>query len=76
MSVGPAILRASLLDMQVCVPIEWTDEEIEEFAETENPSGTTNDWFVVKEGNKRLGGDPERSPCAKHSGFVHVRLEA
>ena len=37
------VMRTGLLDMQVCVPKEWTDEQVLNFAEKENPCGTVNE---------------------------------
>ena len=63
--------------MQVCVPEDYTDEQVKKFADSENPCGTTNGWAIVKEGNRHLAGDPERQPCmGGREGFVHIMLEA
>jgi len=63
--------------MQVCVPKRWTDKKIKEFADLANPCGTRNGWFIRKEGNELLDGDPERVPCLEgKTGFVHVMLDA
>ena len=69
------VTKVGVLDMQVCVPKEWTDEQVLEFAETKNPSGT-NGWFVRREGDKALNGDPERNQCNKHKDNVHIMLDA
>lgn len=73
--MNAVITRIGVLDMQVCVPVEWTDEQVTEFAEKENPSGT-NGWFIRRTGDKALAGDPERQPCAERTGFVHVMLDS
>jgi len=70
------VTRTGLLDMQVCVPKEWTDERVLEFAEAENPCGTTLGWVVRKEGDKYLSGMPERNQCTKHADHVHIMLNA
>ena len=70
------VTKFGVLDMQVCVPKEWSDEEVLDFANTQNPCGTTNGWFIRKEGDKALGGDPERNQCAKYKGNVHIMLDA
>ena len=63
--------------MQVCVPADWTDLQILEFAEAENPCGTTNGWFIRREGDERLRGTAERVPCeGGYVGHVHVMLDA
>ena len=70
------VTRTGVLDMQVCVPKDWTDLQIKAFANTRNPCGTESGWQIRKEGDKQLGGMPERNPCSKRSGFVHIVLDA
>ena len=64
------------LDMQVCVPKDWTDEQVIAFAEKENPCGTKYGWHVRKEGSKLLGACHERVPCEKFENMVHIVLDA
>jgi len=64
-----------IFDMQVCVPKDWTDEQVIAFAETEYPSGTSG-WHIRREGDEALANDPERNPCDKRMGFVHIMLDA
>lgn len=73
----PSVTRRGLLDMQVCVPDSFTDEEVEAFANRANPAGTQQGWKIVKAGSKWLGGYPERNPCAcgSRAGCVHILLE-
>lgn len=73
---GAQITRAGALDMQVCVPSRWSDEQIKLFADTENFCGTENGWRIRKNGSDLLRGAPERNPCACRTGFVHVTLDA
>ena len=73
---GAEVTRRGCLDMQVCVPAEWTDEEVKKFAERENPCGTAAGWQIRKEGDPALVGHPERNACASRSGFVHITLDA
>ena len=72
----PTVTRASVLCIQVCVPEVWSDKQVIDFAEKENPCGTMNGWFIRKEGEKDLGGMPERNPCEERPGFVHIMLAA
>lgn len=72
---GATVTRTGALDMQVCVPSEWSDEQVKCFADSKNPCGTENGWFIRKDA-KLLRGDPERNPCAQRKGFVHVMLDA
>jgi len=76
MSNSAEVIRHGILSMQVCVPHDWDDEQVKDFAERECPCGTSNGWFIRKEGDKKLSGFPERNPCAERSGFVHIMLDA
>lgn len=76
MTTEPQVTKAGVLDMQVCVPATFSDDEIVRFAEKEFPCGTTLGWQIRKEGSERLMGHPERVGCAERDGFVHVMLEA
>lgn len=72
----PQVTRLGILDMQVCVPAEWTDSEVISFANTENHCGTENGWQIRRQGCPALGGMPERNPCNDRQGFVHIMLDA
>lgn len=73
---GPQIVKSNFINMQVCVPENYTDEEVREFAERENPCGTACGWQIRKEGHKYLEGYPERNPCGDRAGYVHIMLDA
>ena len=64
----PEITMNKLLSIQVCVPQDWTNHDVEMFAEKKNPCGTTHGWVV----DEPLG----RVPCTDRHGFVHVILQA
>lgn len=70
------VTRGGIFDMQVCVPSDWTDEQVQHFAEQEYPCGTQAGWQIRREGSKYLAGDPERQPCEEREGCVHVMLDA
>lgn len=72
----PQVTREGFLDMQVCVPADWTDEQVKTFADAQNPCGTENGWGIRKEGSPYLAGKPERNPCAERQGCVHIMLDA
>lgn len=76
MSNEPEVVIYGLLDMQLCVPKHYTDEQVVECAERLNPSGTQNGWQIRKMGDVLLGGDPERKECCDREGFVHIMLDA
>lgn len=72
----PEVTHKGLLDMQVCVPVDWNDEQVVAFAEREFECGTTAGWGIRREGDELLQGAPERMPCAEREGFVHIVLDA
>lgn len=71
----PEITRQGIFDMQVCVPKDWTDKQVINFANSENPSGLSHGWRIKKEGHEDLKGDPERVQCDQRQEFVHIMLE-
>jgi hypothetical protein len=72
----PEVTRRGALDMQVCVPSDWTDRQIMEFANRENLCGTELGWQIRKQDDPDLAGADERVPCSSRDGFVHVMLDA
>jgi len=68
--------KGLLLDMQVCVPSDWTDDQVRDFAEYKNPAGTTNGWQIRREGHDALKGAPERINCTMKPNHVHIMMEA
>ena len=76
MNHGPDITRRGLLDMQVCVPKDWTDEQVLDFAESHNPCGTAAGWQIRRQGSEALAGANERVVCANDENFVHIMLDA
>ena len=70
------VTRVGVFSMQVCVPKDWTDDQVREFAEQECPCGTEHGWHIRREGDELLRGRPERVPCEEREGHVHVMLDA
>ena len=70
------VTHFGFLDMQVCVPAGWTDEQALDFAEKEFPCGTTNGWQIRREGSEALHGSPERVDCERNEDHVHIMLDA
>lgn len=70
------VTRRGLLDMQVCVPADWSDENARDFASYHNPCGTRHGWEMRRNGDSALGGDNERTPCEERDGFVHITFDA
>ena len=71
----PTILIEKVAGLQVCVPKEYTDEQVVEFANASTPTGLDHGWSIRKEGHKDLQGDPERVQCEEDPTMVHVTLE-
>lgn len=69
------VTRMGLFHMQVCVPLDWGDEQVLNLANNENPCGTEHGWVIRKESDESLGNDPERQPCEEREGFVHIMLD-
>ena len=72
----PQVTKSGALDMQVCVPSSWDDNQVKEFANRENLCGTANGWQIRKQGDKLLVGKNERVKCSARKGFVHIMLDA
>lgn len=66
----PSVVRRGIIDCQVCVPANWTDEQVLSFAEKEYPSGTRG-WHI-----RRQAGDHERVQCDQDPEMVHIMLDA
>lgn len=73
---SPRITYNGLLDCQVCVPAGWDDDQVLDFANAQNPCGTSTGWKIRREGNPALKGYPERNLCEHDEGFVHIMLDA
>lgn len=71
----PEVTRSGLLSMQVCVPSSFTDEQVEDFANSANPAGTQHGWQMRRNGDEALAGCDERVPCQQRAGCVHVMLD-
>lgn len=72
----PEITQFGMLDIQVCVPADYTDTQVKAFADEEYPCGTEAGWLIRKTGDPMLGSAPERAPCLQHAGCVHIMLDA
>jgi hypothetical protein len=74
--IGPTVSAMSALAMQVCVPKEWTDQQVRDFAEKMNPCGTQGGWHIRYQGDPDLAGAPERAVCELDADQVHIMLGA
>ncbi|MCK4825783.1 hypothetical protein KA005_59090 [bacterium] len=72
----PTIVYISIFDIGACVPKDWTDQQVIEFVEKENPCGTTGGWQIRKQGDRLLAGADERVVCNQYKDNVHIMLDA
>jgi hypothetical protein len=70
------ITKRGALDCQVCVPHDWTDEQVRSFANTHNLCGTEHGWQIRREVHRALAGCPERVRCESRPHHVHIMLDA
>lgn len=68
----PEIIRETLMSLQLCIPDTWSDEHIEEFANTAKHVGGEWRWRIRQEAS---GSDPARNPCAAQPGHVHLIVD-
>ena len=71
-----AVTRAGLMDIQVCVPASWNDDQVLAFANWQHPCGTTNGWLIRRQGDPALVGTNERTQCGSLPDHVHIMLDA
>ena len=72
----PSVTRYGSLDMQVCIPKDWDDEQVKQFAESNYPCGTTLGWQIRRQGDKDLLGKDERVTCSEDADNCHIMLDA
>lgn len=70
------VTRRGFLDMQVCVPVNMTDDEVIAFAEQEYPAGTKAGWQIRRQADYTIPNQLERAPCDLWPGHVHITLDA
>lgn len=70
------VTKRGAMDMQVCVPADWSDEQVKEFADRENLCGTEHGWQIRRAGDPALAGCAERVQCQDDPNFAHIMLDA
>ena len=58
----PVVMQANFGSLRLCVPSDWSDVQVLEFAEDEEPCGARSGWKVRG----------ERVRCADGNGMVHL----
>ena len=71
----PMVTKNGVFDMQVCVPEGWSDDEVDSWANKENPSGTEGGWHMKHTGDESLSGCDERVKCEGRTGFIHIMFQ-
>ena len=69
---NPEVMVKGILGMRLCVPDDWTDEQIIQFAEKENPAGTSNGWYIAEKGDTAFDGASARIKCEDRENYVHL----
>lgn len=72
---APQVTARRLASIQVCVPQDYTDDEVVKFANGRDPTGLDHGWEIRRQGDPSLRGDAERVCCAMRPGFVHLVLD-
>lgn len=70
----PMVLKRGLCDLQVCVPKEYTDEQAEEFANKDCPTGIDSKWKLRAADDPHQLGDPIRVVCQARQEYVRIML--
>lgn len=68
------IVRHGLLDLQVCVPEDYTDEQAETYANDARPTGIESKWRMRSADDPAQNGAPIRVKCQQDPGHVHIML--
>jgi len=71
---SPQVIQIGVLDMAVCVPEGWTDDQIVAFAR-QTPCGTSGGWQIHRHKDGETGAR-EQVPCRERPGYIHVLLDA
>lgn len=66
------VTRRGFLDLQVCVPKEWTDKQAEDFANDDSPTGIESRWALRDADCPAQAGAPIRVQCEQCAENVHI----
>lgn len=70
------VTQRGVIDMQVCIPEGWNDDQVIAFAEAENVCGTLHGWQIRRAGSRLLEGASERVACTERPNHCHIMLDA
>lgn len=70
-----AITNQGIMDLQICVPKTFTDDEATAKANELAPTGIESRWTMKHNGHEDLRGCDERVQCSEFKSHVHIMLE-
>lgn len=68
------VTRCGLIDLQVCVPEDWSDAQAEQFANAERPTGIDSRWTLRAADDPAQNGAPIRVACDSRAHHVHIMM--
>lgn len=68
MNDKPEIIAVGIVSMRVCVPKTFTDKKVEDFANTESPTGISSNWQIDRNQVN------VRCRCDEREGYEHLVL--
>lgn len=70
----PAVVRSSLLWMQVCVPKDWSEEQITNWANINSPTGISSQWELTTLGHALEHGYERCAQCDRFGSHHHMLM--
>jgi len=67
------ILRRGVFGISVCIPKDWTDQQVIDFVEADSPCGTADGWQPSARTEENCN---KRIPCEDREGYMHMVLDA
>lgn len=71
----PELIGSRLVSVQVCVPDNWSNDQVIDFVQRMPVSWEKEAWEVRKDGDVLLCGHPAKTPCKKKPGYIHMFLD-
>lgn len=70
----PAVVRSSMLWMQVCVPKDWDDAKITKWANAETPTGISSQWGLTTQAHADEHGYERCAQCTQFESHHHMLM--
>jgi len=71
-----SVMMKGHISMEVCVPAEWSDEQVLEFAEKQNHCRTASGWTIRSECDRSISEAKDRVQCVTRKDYVHIMLDS